>query len=236
MATPLVLTNAQIYGGPVDLTGATNQVSLDFKADELDSTTFSGNGWRSRLGGLKDVDMKHEGFMELPNPDAEMFAELGLNGIPFTVATNAIGGSGHVAYVFNAARSDYDILGAVGVLAPMSGEVMGDARLGVGRGAVLLDNAAVTGSVTGTGNQLGAAPNGALAAFHVLTAGSTATITIQSDDNSGFTSPTTQATLVATSSAQSSIASIGITTDTYWRVSVASVTGTFSLKVSLGLK
>lgn len=48
------LTDVFVEINAVDWSASARQVTLPFEAEELDSTTFGGDGWRSRIAGLKD--------------------------------------------------------------------------------------------------------------------------------------------------------------------------------------
>lgn len=202
--TVLALVNAEILAGPLRVSGQSNEVMLDLEAKELDQTVFTSQGWREVAAGLKSAKVETKGFMLVApaetgavNPDAQLWSELGGGQVPVTVAPTGVDGS--VAYVVPTRRGQIDLFGKVGELAPFGSSMWGDGA--TGRGA-LIHPATVVRTAGGTGNgvQLGtvAADHSLLVAIHVLTVtgtGPALTITVQRDDNVGFTTPTTVTTL-----------------------------------------
>ncbi|HEY9416720.1 MAG TPA: hypothetical protein VIQ30_18350, partial [Pseudonocardia sp.] len=71
----------------------------------------------------------------------------------------------------------------------------------------------------------------AYAALHVFSAGTTMTVQVQSAATVGFASPTTRGTF----SAATAVGGLWLTrvagpiTDTYWRLNVSAITGTFQV-------
>jgi hypothetical protein len=72
----------------------------------------------------------------------------------------------------------------------------------------------------------------------VFSAGTTITVQVQSDDNAGMSSPTTVATIgpitVVGGTWMTPIA--GPITDTYYRMNVSAITGTFSVAGAIGIR
>lgn len=132
------------------------------------------------------------------------------------------------------------IEGAVGDLGKWSAQWR--SRYPLVRG-VLASAAVVTATGTGTVHQLGAvgASQRIWCAAHVLSAAGTTpsiTVAVQSDDNAGMTTPTTQATLSAlTARGSASASAVGAISDTYWRASwtVSGTSPVFGLRVLLGI-
>lgn len=229
-----VLLDCQIFAGGYDLTGTTNKVGLTEASDELDATTFGSNGFRERLGGIMTTDVTHEGFMAVPSPDNGLFASLGVQAQVFTVVSSATANS--VGYALQTSRVNYQPLGGqVGEIAPASGVVLGDSPDGTVRGQLLLPKTSLSGTTNGTGFLNGAAASKVFAAVHCFTAGTTATVNVQSSVDNTFASPTTRATQVVTAIGGSWVKATAAVTDTWWRVNVASVTGTFVLAVLVAI-
>jgi hypothetical protein len=92
----------------------------------------------------------------------------------------------------------------------------------------------------GTGYQLGAvaATQYLYGALHIFTAGTTITVVLESDDNAGFSSATTRATLgpLTTTGGTWATRVAGAITDDYYRFRVTAITGTFSVAGSAGIK
>lgn len=53
-------TDAVVEVNSVDMTEFTKKVTIKVDVDELDDTTFGGNGYKSRKGGLKDWSFEVE--------------------------------------------------------------------------------------------------------------------------------------------------------------------------------
>ena len=105
-------------------------------------------------------------------------------------------------------------------------------------------SASRSSSSTGTGRQLGAVVAGKsmYVALHVLSVAGTSTPTltviVQSDDNAGFTTPTTRISFTAATAVGAQWGSVaGALTDDYWRISYT-ISGTnpvFAFAVSAGV-
>lgn len=239
-----VLTNCGLWVAQYNLAGDANALSLGMTS-ELQDDTAIGDVSRSRTGGLLTLGFSAEGYWNDVS-DAILFDDVGLSDVPVTITPsgNTVGDR---AFLARCAVAEFSPLGgAVGELRRFSvgGEGTG---IAVARGS-LLHNA--TRTATGNapaGVQLGAlsATQTLYAAMHVTTvSGTTPTLAvkIQSDDNSGFTSPTDRITFstanVTDNLAQfSSVA--GAITDDWWRV-VWTITGTntptFAFVVSAGIR
>jgi hypothetical protein len=73
----LVLTNAKVLLAQADLSGHSNSVELMREVDELDSTVFADDGFRSKVGGLSKVSGSVAGFWEAGSgilPDDRLWA------------------------------------------------------------------------------------------------------------------------------------------------------------------
>lgn len=226
-----VLTNAKILAGQADLSGWSNQVEITSEVEELDSTTFGTSGYRSKQGGLKQVNIKVSGFWEAAAsaalagtyPDDRLFADLGVAAVPMTISPTGAA-VGDVAYFSRVMRPSYQLGGQVGDLVGFESNAVGD-------GAPLLrgkigDNQARTATGTTTPQQLvvPSASTRVYAAIHVLAVSGTTpslTPTLQGDNAVGFPSPVT----VATGSAMTAVGSqwlagsYGVTVDDWYRLS-----------------
>jgi hypothetical protein len=237
-----VLTNAGLWVAQYALSGTANSLALGMSSALQENTPLSATAV-SRIGGLQVIAFQAEGYWD-DAADAVLEARLGMSNVPVTIAPvgSAVGDRSFVARV---ATADYQPLGgAVGELSMFSvgGEGSG---VPVGRGS-LLHNATRTSTANApAGVQLGAlsSTQTLFAALHVTAvSGSTPTLVVkvQSDDNSGFTSPTDRITF-ATANATDNLAQFasvaGAVTDDYWRV-VWTITGSnpsFSFVVSAGI-
>lgn len=233
--TVFALNDCTTWVNGHDFTTDSNKISVEASVDDQDSTVFGSGGWKGRVGGLKDVDLSLEGFWQSATSDAvdpESFPDLGVPDRPITVSPT--GTALDVAYLLQAGKFKYSIGDQVGNLMPFKLECSGTNGVGVVRGQV----AKARGSVSGTG-PLGSAVNlGAptasqyvYAALHIFgTPGTTITVQVQSDDNAGMSSPTTRGTIGPLTAAGGTwLARVAgpFSGETYWRMNVSAITGTF---------
>lgn len=237
---PYVLTDALILWAGYNLSGDLNKVGIGLSADENIDTAF-GDTFHSRPGGqLADVEFSAEGWFQsaaLNAPDPQAVNALGASGTLVTVADTSDDGA--TAYLMALHEGKYMHGDQVGAVLPFSLTGSGSSGVGASRGRLLLPSTALSGDTTGTGYQLGAVGAGQslYTSIHCLTAGTTATVIVESDDNSGFTSATTRSSTVVTAVGGSGVAPVsGAITDDYFRVRVASVTGSFVLAVAVAIK
>lgn len=57
---PLALIDARIELNSVVMSTLAKKVTLPFSFEELETTTFGGSGWRTRIAGLKDANVEIE--------------------------------------------------------------------------------------------------------------------------------------------------------------------------------
>lgn len=201
--TAQALIDAELVAGPLRLGGVSNETKLELEADELDATVFTSGGWRAIVAGEKKGMVESAGFMDFTAfesgaliPDAELWSQISGGGqIPVTVAPSSAALS--TAYVLTARRGKIDLFGKVGELAHYGSTLIGDGA--TGRGA-LIHPATITRNSSGSQPiyVLGTVPAGrsVLIAIHILTVTTgTFQVTVNSDDNAGFTSPTGVANL-----------------------------------------
>ena len=218
--------------------------SLSTEVTPLDTTSLCSNGWTESIGGLKSGSVNIELMQDVDadSVDATLFPLLGTAGVPKSVCTASADGS--VAYLLKSIPLSYTpVSGAVGELA--SATISGSSSTGpVVRGLLVHpSNVARTSSGTGTGRQIGAVAAGkkVYAALHVLAASGTSPeldVIVQSDDNAGFTSPTTRLTFsTATGRTSELMSAAGAITDDYWRVSytIAGTSPSFTFAVTCGV-
>jgi hypothetical protein len=199
--------------------------------EEKEVTTFGGGGFKQRIGGLRDTECDIKGLEDTSAAiDADTFANVGVQRV-VTVSTTGLAAA--TAYMFKATNFEYQHFGGVGDAATFSLKMMGSDGVGLVRGQVAAakGNVSATGAL-GSGLNLGAvgASQYLYAALHIFTAGTTITVKVQSDDNSGFTSPTDVATLgpFTTTGGTWMTRVAGAITDTYYRFNVSAITGTFN--------
>ncbi len=237
----LVLTDTDVLVDGYDWSGDTNSVAMEYTSDEVDDTNFESGGTRERLGGLLDVSTNVEGAWE-GTLDPLIFNAVGVADGILTVTPEARAAGGRGFMVRNLTGSYQPLSGAVGERASFSVSLMGSTGPLV-RGTVLepgLTNR--TTSSNSSGQQVGAVTSGqsVYASLHVLTAsGTSLDVTVESDDNAGFTSATTRLTFttVTTSTGGQWQSAAGPITDDYWRaVWTLGAAGPYLFVVTLGIR
>jgi len=237
------LTDVFSYVSEYDFTCDTNNAMLDLAAAELDATTFCSSGWTTKIAGLKSVKYDMAGFWQSAANqavDPQAFPRLGTVDEVFTVGpvrTEATGVTSSGCYLFKAGKFSYEQFGQVGTVAPFKLSSMGTNGVGVRRGWLLK----AKGSVSATGQlgqtfdtALGSASSTLYATVHIFTVGTTITIQLQSDDNTGFTTPTTLATIgPLTAVGGTWMTPVAGNSDRYLRFNVSANTGTHSVAAAL---
>lgn len=244
----LALIDAEILAGAVRLGGLSNEVKLDLAAKELDRTVFTSGGWAEVAAGLKMADLEASGYMDpaplesgAVSPDLQMWSELGGAQVPVTICPTAADLS--VAYIVPTRRGKISLFGKVGELAPFGTTMWGDGASARGQ---LIHPATVLRSAGGTGSTavLGAVASGRslLVSFHVLAVTGTTpalTLTVQRDDNAGFTTPTMVAALGPVSAPTAQLTPVvgPITPDDRYRVTwtLTGTTPTARFAVAVGI-
>lgn len=226
----IVLTNCLALVGDYNFTCSTNQVALEVKAAELDATTFCSAGWETKVGGLKSATVKHSGFTDYGSTDAAFPANVGVAGLPISIAVDNTAGA--TAYLLRGLQGSMSTLGKVGDLSPIEGNIVSDGAMG--RGVVALAPSVPAVGVLAV-CQLGAVTAGhkAIAAVHVVGGAGTVAFELQSAATVGFGSPTVRATMPPTATA-AWIESSTATTDAFWRLSITAVTGSPTIALTLG--
>lgn len=220
-----VLANCKAYLDGYDLTGHSNKVELLYSADILDKTVF-GETAKTKIAGLKNVEMNLEGFWEAGAGKIDTLAEanLGVAGKIITLCPTG-GAANEPFFSFKNMLGEYSAGAAVGELFPFSYNGQGSDSQGLIKGTVL-ENGAKTATANGTSRQLGAvgATQYLYAVMHVLAVSGTnptLDMIIQCDDNAGFTSPTSKITFARATAIGSQWGTrvAGAITDDYWRAS-----------------
>lgn len=233
----IALTNAFAFVHGYDFTVDTNKIMLDLEAENLDATTFGLQGWKTSApaGGVRSSKFDMAGFWQSAAAaavDPEAFADLGVMDRVHTLGDDQVEGT--VAYALHAGKLSYQLLGQYGELAPFTLSSVGSNAVGTVRGQL----AKAKGTVAATG-QLGSVLNlGApsatqfvTATLHVISAGTTITVQVQSDDNAGMSSPTTRATIGPITAVGGSLVRVAgpFVGETHWRLNVSAITGTFTV-------
>ena len=242
------MTDARIWIGQFDLVDTTNDVSVDVEYAELDKTNFGSGGKREVTGGLKMSSATISGFLDF----AEDSSDEGLATVAavpriapgtdnvITIAQDDAAGS--TALLMEGLEMKVARGAKVGELSTFTANLSGSASPGIVEGILLAAEQTQTTTTSVAGIQHGAVASGetAYAALHVFAASGTPTldVTIESDDNSGFSSATTRMTFTQATGATSEWKSVaGAITDDYWRVvaTIGGSTPSFTFAVSFGI-
>lgn len=239
--------NITTWFGGYDMTADLNQTTMPIEFEALDSTTFGPVGTRtarSRLAGLESVSSQVAGFWDTAVGGVEEAVFATLRGAAQAITHSYDGAEGSPAYFYQARTFSYQRFGGVGQVAPFA--LTAQASKGAGspgaiRGLVLKTKGSVAATgATGSVLQLPAAASGEFlyAALHVFGVGTTVTAVLESDDAQAFASPTTRATFgpITTGGGTWATRVAGPITDTWYRLRVTAITGTFTVACVAGIK
>lgn len=235
----LVLKDATTWIHGFDYTSKTNSVTVNAEGEDLDVTTFGGNGFRQRIMGLREVTSEHGGFWDGPVDDA-MWEGFGKTNRVVTVTPTGVAGA--PAYMYQAGQFNYEFGGSVGEAIPFTISMSGSNTVGIVRGKL----AKAKGTVSATGAlgsvvDLGAPTSGqyVYATLHVFDAGTTITVQVQSDVDGTFASPTTRGTIgPITTEGGTWMARVAgpFVGETHWRFNVSAITGTFEVAGAIAVQ
>lgn len=241
MATQ-ILTDCTIWLNQYDVTSNVTELGGTIEKAEVESTTFASAGKRERKAGIEDSRLD---LMTFWDPALIESVAVPLVGTSNNVLCATVGGAQDDVAYFN--RGELLMVKSglpVGEMAKFDTGVATSSAEGVVRGNLITPKATRTATGNGTGYQAGAVSSTqkvyALAQVFTVT-GTTPSMTlkIQSDDNSGFTSPTDRITFTAFTAAGFEMQSLaGSISDTYWRA-VWTISGTspnFTFGVCLGIR
>lgn len=254
MAT-YVQTAAQLFSGGTKLTCFTNSMALDLTADPVEMTTYCSSGAREHRQGMKSWQLQASGYADYAASTAETTAiptgeevvPANLGAIRALTVCPLSGTEGTAAYVAGGFMSSMvPIGGAVGEMAPYSFTAVPTARQfghRMARGLLEANRTVTTSSNTTGSNTLGAvsATQYICANLHVftLTSGASLTVIVESDDNSGFTTPTTRLSFTAASTRSGEYKeAAGAITDTYWRAkwTISGSTPSVAFACAIGIR
>lgn len=239
--TKEIWRSSAYFVGAVDLTSQTSRLDFEAMVEEKDITTFGSGGAKEVIGGLESAHLSGGGYVDFGHAyDIDREAYTNRRAIlPHTVGPSNSGSAvAATAYVVKSLSTSIKLLTTVGEVLPWEVSASGSSQSG--KGAFLVSPAtAVTTTTNGTAVQVGAVTSGKrmLATLHVLARSGTATLdaVVQSDDNSGMTTPTAQITFTQMNATGAQFASVaGPITDSYWRAALT-VGGTGSLTVVLAV-
>lgn len=250
MATQ-VFTGGALYLGEYDFSGITKGFAFQVDVDAVDMSVI-GSATRINAGGLRGVTWNADLLYDATTYEGSIFGYASAAGASQVMLASfwpsGAAAEDELGYFLRTRPGKFGLPWTLGEAAMMSlaGEsgVLGGSRPGQSLVQARLSarGVGVSATANGTGRQMGAlasAKQYMAMAGHVTARTGTAAVvfTLESDDNSGFTSATTR----ATESSISSVAYFGPTvvagpiTDDYWRVKATiSGTGTLSYVVGMG--
>jgi len=242
-----VMLNAKVLLGGYNFSGQHNSLTLEHGAEMLDETVFQAGvsgATRKFKAGLKTFSFNGNIFWD-DTTDEVLFNRIAADRAEMSFAP--VGETeGDIVFCTRGVNATYNpVSGAVGELlqATMEGR---NSNTPLVR-AQLMKYGTVTATGNSTGVQLGSAANKIVySCLHVLApaiaggGGEQVIVTIESDDNAGFTSATTRLThttkTVLGSDWQQAAIGAGVT-DNYWRAkwTVSGSAPSFSIYVSVGI-
>lgn len=236
-----VLTDPSVWVHDVAIHDVAHTVQFATTREAKDATVF-GNTARTNKPGLFTTQVSVQGYADMTGYDADLF-DIYDNATTAPISIAPTSADGDTAYTMQSLTATLSPLGAsVGDMAAVSLEASGTGGVRPVRGLILHPETARTATAVGTGRQLGAvsATQSVYAALHVVTASAADTldVIVQSDDNAGFTSPTTRLTFTqATGQTAEWKSAAGAITDDYWRVSytIAGTSPSFTFAVVCGI-
>jgi hypothetical protein len=239
----IAMVNAFAYVGGFDFTTDLNSIQLQLDADAQDATTFRSGGSKAYVGGLRSTAFDMAGFYEVAavggSPDTDSFPDLGIANRVFT--TGDVETETNTAYMFQAGKFSTTLFGQLGQTTPFSLKSQGTDKFGTVRGQLAKAKGTVSATgALGSGCNLGAASASQFlyASFHTFTAGTTITAVVESDTTSGFGAPTTRITIGPITTAGGTWATrlAGPLTDTWYRLRVTAITGTFTVAGAIAIQ
>lgn len=233
-----VLTDAQIFHDEHDFTSLVTTVDTPITEEELDSTTFGSGGNRTRTAGLRSAGLSLSGYWDSTIIDVPADADLGSATPIVSVCDHNTVGTG--AVLFQAKEFTYGRNAQIGQIVPFNLEYMSTGPVPIKNARLLFPKTQISADTDGTAVQLGALAAGETlyAALHIfeVTTG-TLTVTIESDDNSGMTTPTTRDTATAaTVPGVQWLTVAGPVTDDWWRFEATLTAGTATPALTAGIQ
>jgi len=239
---PVALTNAYIYIGGHDFTGDSNMLGLNCEGNANNKTNFRSGGWHEYNMGVKSSDLNVAGFWGSAATDAVDPEAWGNFGAGQVTTLADVETEGMPAYMLQAMSHNYQFFGSHGENAPFSLQGSCSDGLGVIRGSLTKAMGAVAATgATGTALNLGAvgASQFLYATFHVFgTPGTTITGVVESDDANTFATATTRITFgpYTTAGGRWGIRVPGSVTDTWYRLRITAVTGSFTIACAIAIQ
>jgi len=232
-----IFKDEKIFFGGYDVSGILNSIGVDYNAELQDDTCF-GDDTRSRLPGLKDISVNLAGFWDSAE-DSAFFSGIGASSPQVIGIAPNNPSEGDRAFLMRADEASYAPGATIGEMFAFNLEGQGHGPLV--KGTLLENNTGVTATANGTGREfaaVGAAEFMYAGLFAYAAGGTTLDVTIESDDNAGFTSATTRITFtqIGTSVAGEFLSVAGAISDTWWRATwTVAGGGPYSFAVIAGI-
>lgn len=242
MAEPVLLNDCKIWLAGYDLTGYCNAVEISSSKGEKANSRF-GDTAETFYPGVQAVRARISGFFSSESAlaaDPVIWAQLDpavtaadwplFMAPPYFAAATA-GAEGNLGYMV-VGKQFSNVLGAPhGELLPFTTDTLPASTYKLYRQTVERANTLVSATTTSTGRQYGAllATDQLTVSLHVFAiTGGSWVLTIQSDDNSGFTTPTLRDTFTAVTTAPTYQVrkTVGAVTDDWWRCILTKTGGT----------
>jgi len=241
MADPVVLSDCRVWFAGYDLSGALNEVSIDASKAEKPDSRFSDVAECS-FPGIQSVRATVKGFfasstLALGEPDPVLFSNFDvpvdwpLFITPPYAPTAAAGAVSNIGYLIVGKQYNYKLGAGHGESLVFDVATLPSTLYKLSRQTIDKAKALVTATTTTTGVQLGAllATDQLLVTLHVFAiTGGSWVLTLESDDNSGFTTPTVRDTFTAVTTAATFQVrkTVGAITDDWWRTVLTKTGGT----------
>lgn len=246
-----VLKNCKLYFDGYDISGHTNNITLNYGAELQDRTSF-GSTARKRIAGLTNVELTGSGYFEAgtSKPDTAIYPTIGSSSATvLTVCPTSNGAAGERAFSHKAMIGEYAPGGNIGEIMGFSFAAFGEGSPLV-RGVVAENSTALSTGLSATPHNLGTGTSTqkVYAALHAISVSSSAAVldfTIQCAGSSGFSIFTTQLALnqiTDTGGHTAQWKSTAASTDKNWyRLSITSTStavsaGSLNGIISIGIK
>lgn len=240
---PIAILGAFMYVDEWDATGNSREMTFSASQKQLDATNFRSAGWEEVASGQKKLQFGFNGFWSSAttvDQDIQSFNNLGVANRVFTAGIQET--ETLPCFIWRGGEFGYTAFGAINELAPFSidsTETEGIAGAVRGQLAKAKGSVNATGAL-GSGLQLGAASSTQFvyASLHVQSAGTTITVVVESATANTFAGATTRATIgpVTTVGGNYLTRVAGPFSDTWWRMRVSAITGTFTVSGAIAIQ
>ncbi len=242
MSEPVLLSDCKVWMGGYDFTGSLNMVDMPMSKAELPNGRF-GDTAEVMFPGLEQVTATMKGFWSAGSlePDSVIFplqidpavtpAAWPLTFAPPNTPGNA-GAVGSFCYSIVGHEFSYKLGAPHGQLFPYEVTTKPGTTYATYRQQIASAKTLVTATTTGTAITLGllGVTQKLVVVLHVFAiTGGSWVLTVESDDNAPFATPTTRLTMAAVTTAPFRIVQSvngAVATDTFWRVVMTKTGGT----------